>query len=270
MITLPHLADATWSIQVRDADTGDVLVEHNADEALQTASVGKLFALIEAARALEAGEIAADEPLTRTADDMLPYISLWDLLTQATLPFVDVCQLTAAVSDNTATNVLLRRVGLDAVQATTRELGFEKSWLLDRVRAERTPDLPETLSRGTARELCDLMTRLHAGDIISAGVSAQVRGWIGANVDVSMVAAPFNLDPLEHNLFDRGIWLINKTGTIPDARADVGIVRAETTGGQRALVYAAIANWTPDSDVLDDVLVTMRALGAELRAELLR
>lgn len=262
-MNLPTIAGIDWSIEVREL-SGEVLAEQASERALKTASVGKLFALIEAARALEAGQASPDEPLRRTADDMLPYISLWDLLAQQTLPFVDVCQLTAAVSDNTATNVLLRRIGLDAVQATTRELGFVDSCLLDRVRAERTPDLPPTLSMGSARELCDLMARLHNDDVVSPGVSQQVRQWIGANVDTSMVASAFNLDPLEHNLFDRGVWLINKTGSISTARADVGIVRTEA----RTIVYAVIANWASDAEVLDEVIAAMRQIGHDLRVEL--
>lgn len=265
MIELPELGASEWTISILDAAAATVLAEHDPGVALKTASVGKLFALIEAARALETGELDPAERLMRTADDMLPYISLWDLLDQADLSVRDLCQLTAAVSDNTATNVLLRRLGLPAVQATTRALGFERSRLLDRVRAERTPDLPETLSRGSGAELANLMVRLHRDDIISPQVSGQVRAWIGANVDTGLVAAPFGLDPLEHNLFDRGVWLINKTGSISTARADVGLIRTP----ERAIAYAVVANWADDTDPYDDVLAAMQAIGESIRALLL-
>ncbi len=36
----------------------------------------------------------------------------------------DLCLLIGAVSDNMATNMLLRRLGLDEVQRATRDLGF--------------------------------------------------------------------------------------------------------------------------------------------------
>ena len=68
------------------------------------------------------------------------------------------------------------------------------------------------------------MARLHRGDIVSPEVSARVLRWVAANADLSMVAAAFGLDPLAHAEPDRGVTLINKTGTISTVRADVGIV----------------------------------------------
>ncbi len=77
------------------------------------------------------------------------------------------------------------------------------------------------------------MARLHRGDIVSPEVSARVLRWVAANADLSMVAAAFGLDPLAHAEPDRGITLINKTGTISTVRADVGIVAASRRGGVR-------------------------------------
>ncbi len=85
------------------------------------------------------------------------------------------------------------------------------------------------------------MARLHRGDIVSPEVSARVLRWVAANADLSMVASAFGLDPLAHAEPDRGITLINKTGTISTVRADVGVV----SGPAAEVAYAVLASW-PD------------------------
>ena len=50
---------------VVDADTGEVLLSRSPDVVLPTASVAKVLVLAALARALEDGEVAADEVLAR-------------------------------------------------------------------------------------------------------------------------------------------------------------------------------------------------------------
>src|SRR5690606_13442739 len=133
----------------------------------------------------------------------------------AGLPVADLAVLVAAVSDNLATNVLLRRVGLDAVAATARSVGLRATALHDVVRDVRTPADPPALSSGSAAELAGLFARLAAGAAISAEVSATVNGWLATGTDLSMVAGALGLDPLAHVAADRSVVLRNKTGTDP-------------------------------------------------------
>jgi beta-lactamase class A len=71
----------------------------------------------------------------------------------------DLCWLLGGFSDNLATNVLVRRIGIEAVTATSTSLGFVRSALLDRVRDDRGLDDPWTLSAGCAGELSALMAK---------------------------------------------------------------------------------------------------------------
>jgi beta-lactamase class A len=259
---LPDLTpDATWSVCVRDASTSDVLVEHEPLAVLRTASVGKLFLLVEVAARAEAGTLDLDEELTWTDDDVVADSGLWYLMRQRALAIDDLCWLIGGVSDNLATNVLLRRVGIDVVEESSRGLGFERSALLDRVRDERGPDDPVTLSQGCAGELSDLMARLRRGEIVSAAVSGRVLRWVAANTDLSMTATAFGLDPLAHAEPDRGISLVNKTGTTSTVRADVGVV----SGPVAAVSYAVLANWDEGRDPRDQVLADMAAIGRVIR-----
>lgn len=251
---------------VRDAATSEVLVAEEPDLVLRTASIGKLFLLVEIARQAEEGALDLDEELTRTDDDAVADSGLWHLMRRDAFTVDDLCWLIGGLSDNLATNVLVRRIGIDAVTATSMSLGFVHSALLDRVRDDRGLDDPWTLSAGSADELSDLMARLHRGDIVSPEVSARVLGWIAANTDLSMVASAFGLDPLAHTEPDRGVALVNKTGTISTVRADVGV--AATPAG--AVAYAVVASWPDDAarDPRDRVLADMAAIGAAIRSHI--
>jgi beta-lactamase class A len=93
-----------------------------------------------------------------------------------------------------------------------------------------------------------------------------VLDWLRPGTDLSMVASAFGFDPLAHVLEDRGLRVINKTGTNRGVRADVGIAE----GPARRIAYAVLVNWTepatPDDRSRDRVLDAMRDIGAALRA----
>jgi beta-lactamase class A len=262
-VQLPELTpDVSWSVCVRDAVTSDVLAERDPMAVLRTASAGKIFLLVEVAAQAESGVLDLDEELAWTDEDVVADSGLWYLMRRRSLAIDDLCWLIGGVSDNLATNVLLRRVGVASIYVRTRTLGLERSELVDRVRDDRGPDDPPTLSRGRAGELSDLMARLRRGEIVSPAVSGRVLRWLAANTDLSMTASAFGLDPLAHAEPDRDITLVNKTGTISTARADVGIV----TGPNAAVAYAVLADWDEDPDPRDRVLADMAAIGHVIRA----
>lgn len=272
---LPAFDDArvAWSVRVVDVTTPstETLLDIHSARVLSTASVGKVLLLIEAARAIAAGKLAAGEPLTRTVEDAVADSGIWQHLNLDTLPAADVARLIGLASDNLATNVLLSRIGgVDAVARTARALGIEGISLRDRVRDMRTPHDPPRLSEASAAGLAALFARLVKDDDLPAGMSRQVLDWLASGLDLSMVAAAFGLDPLAHAAPDRGLTVINKTGTDAGVRADVGVV----TGPAGQLIYASIANWDASAegpgDLRDAVLDTMGLLGAALRDSVTR
>ena len=247
---------------------GVMIDEEAADLVHPTASIGKVFLLSEIAERMVIGlvdeqQIVQRDPLLAVGDS-----GLWQHLAQDSLPLVDACVLVAAVSDNWATNVLLDLVGLESVSNRARALGCVDSGLHDRVRNTRTAGDPPTLSTGTARELADVARRIHlaaAGESqagISPAAAALVERWLLTGVDLSMVAAPFRLDPLAHGAGTVRLW--NKTGTDTWIRADMGVAWNET----EAISYAAIATWEPGDDVRDLPFERMHALGSSLAARM--
>lgn len=224
---------------MRDA-SGAVVWQHDPAQVLRTASVGKILLLLETARQLAGGALDPGILLSR-GDDPVGDSGIWHVLRTGLLPLHDVAALVGALSDNLATNVLLRHVGLASVDALRRSVGLRDTRLLDEVRR--------------------LVHRMERGPEPAPG-SEQVVRWLSGNTDLSMVAGAFDLDPLAHRTADRPrIRLWNKTGTDDGVRADVGHVSRAGT----AYSFAVLANW--DSDLAEhgtDVGAAMGGVGASL------
>lgn len=254
----------TVSALAVDLDAGTVLFDHGADTALDTASVGKIFLLHRLLTEVDAGTRSLEERVTRRPVEWMDNSGLWYLLQADELSLYDVAALIGAVSDNAATNTLARVIGLPLVQEHTRALGYTDSALDDIVRWPLPPGAPRTLSHATARELVRFVQRTADAEDLTPSSADTLQRWLGAGMDLSMVASAFGLDPLAHYGFDRDIWLWNKTGTISTVRADMGLVMSPT----KRIAYAVIVNWPRDSAVRDDVLAVMRDAGLALRAAL--
>ncbi len=249
------------SASLADADTGEDLLGERADRVQRTASVGKLLLLIECATRFLTGELDPARPLSRTAGDTVADSGLWQHLRAGELPAGDLAVLVGAVSDNLATNVLLRAIDLGAVARLQARLGLVATALHDRVRDERGPGDPPALSTGSAAELTGLMVRLHRDELLGVrGVGPLVLSWLALDTDTSMVAGAFHLDPLAHVGADRGLRLAHKTGTDAGVRADVGLVG----GPARTVAYAVLAEF--DDAERDAALDAMREWGRAVRA----
>lgn len=246
-----------WSACVTDLDAGE-LDRLDAQQVLPTASVGKIFLLLTVADLIDRGELDAGEQLGPTPGDIVADSGLLQHFAGQRLAVGDLARLVGAVSDNLATNVLLRRVGLPAVAHLTGSLGVVDSGLIDYVRDQRRPgEHAWTLSHGTGAELCSIVEQLGRETLVSAAVSGRIVEWLTHNTDLSMVASALALDPLAHLGADpaTGIALFNKTGTDEGTRADVGMVQV----GERRVAYAVIARW--DGDDLVSRSAVLDAMG---------
>jgi beta-lactamase class A len=256
--------DIDWSICIRDA-AGREVAGRNADRSMKTASIGKLLLLVEVARQCAEGELSGTTLLGRDPELHVADSGIWQHLSVEQLSVHDLCVLVASVSDNLATNVLLKHVGLQRLSDLAGSLGLRHTALLDYVRDHRGPDDPETLSTGSASELSLVMSHLSCNELVSSIVSEQVNAWLTTNVDLSMVVSEFGLDPLAHGPSDRNVVIRNKTGADPGVRADVGMVGGNTVW----LSYAVIANWdASDPDLAASALSRMRDIGEILRTKI--
>lgn len=252
-----RLPGVRFSALAFDVDTGERVFAHHADDELDTASMGKVFLLHTTLQMMVEGRLDLGEQLQRRPAERVDESGIWYLMEQESLSIYDVAVLIGAFSDNFATNVLIRRVGLENVAAQVADLGYRNSGLHDFLRWPRPAKAPRTLSTGTAAELGDFMARHAKDEFWDESTNEIFRRWLGAGADTSMVASAFDLDPLAHYNYQRDVWVWNKTGTDSSIRADAGIVMTPW----RRVAYAVFANWEKGTDRVVEVMPIMREAG---------
>lgn len=249
------------SARATDLSTGEVLFSVDDHVVMPTASIGKVLLLVEVAARLQSGQLSPLVQLDRAPQDIVGDSGIWQHLQVPALPVADLAALVGATSDNLATNVLLRRVGLEAVSARTESLGLTRTALLDLVRDHRGPDDAPQLSVGSANELTWLFSALARGEVVDAQTSRQVISWLSLNSDFSLVSSAFGLDPHSHRHPEHGILLVNKTGTDEGVRSEVGVLRGPGAG-----VTYAVSTYFDDTTLPArlGVIDGMRTVGLDL------
>jgi beta-lactamase class A len=259
--TISTTPEIDWSICIRN-HAGHEVASHNPDISMKTASIGKLLLLAEVARQCDAGSLDGTKLLGRDPSLVVADSGIWQYLQVEKLSIHDLCVLVAGVSDNLATNVLLKHVGFQRLRELFKALGLTRTALLDYVRDDRGPDDLWTLSVGSAAELSSFMSQIARKELISQVVSEQLDAWLATGMDLSMVASAFGFDPLAHAESDRSFSIRNKTGTDTGIRADVGTIGRNSAW----FSYAVIANWeAADPSLRDTVLSRMNSIGRMLR-----
>ena len=256
-VDFERLPGVRFSALAHDIDSGERVFAHNENEELDTASMGKVFLLHTALQMHVGGTLNLQERLSRRPSERVDESGIWYLMEQNDLSIYDVAVLVGAFSDNFATNVLIRRVGLENVARQVEDLGYRNSGLHDFLRWPRPAKAPRTLSTGTAAEISNFMARHAKDEFWDESTNEIFRRWLGAGADTSMVASAFDLDPLAHYNYQRDVWVWNKTGTNGTIRADSGIAMTPT----RRVAYAVFANWEKDTDRVVDVMPIMREAG---------
>jgi beta-lactamase class A len=252
---------AQVSASVVDLNSGRTLLAIDDRIVLPTASIGKVLLLIEVSARLTSRDFSGFGILDKTPRDAVGDSGVWQHLQAPSLPVADLATLVGASSDNLATNVLLRQVGLAAVRARAESLGLMRTALLDLVRDSRGPDDAPQLSVGSTAELSWLFGALARSEVVDALTSQRVMGWLSLNTDLSLVASAFGLDPLSHRGPDHQTLLVNKTGTDVGVRAEAGALR----GASKAVSYAVSVQFNDDGLASRlRVLDAMRAVGYDL------
>lgn len=215
----------------------DRRVGHRADTPVPTASVIKLPVLLHIALAVDEGQLSWDELLPLSESVKVPGTGvLKELSSGLALCVRDLCVLMTALSDNTATNILLNHVSIAAVNDRIARLGYTHTRLLRQVFAPDTPaTLPFGLGATTANEMAGLLVRL---------ARKQLGGATAMDTTLHMLAMQQDRAAIPRLLPD-GWRYAGKTGSNPDLRSDVGLL---TDPAGRQVVLAAFCTAMPRVD----------------------
>lgn len=150
----------------KDLVTGDGF-QYNAQHPFVAASVIKLPILVNAFERMHTGEISADECITVRSEHHCPSCGALSYMHDGLqVTFLDLCTLMIILSDNTATNLLIDKLGVDSINQTMRRHGMKKSTLRRKLfDAEKSAQgIENTVTPG---EIAQLLERMYRGQLVS-------------------------------------------------------------------------------------------------------
>lgn len=283
-------------LAARHLESGQVL-SWRADEPFRTASTIKVGIHVAVIRRARLGLLDLDAPAGLRATDQLGGSGVLGVLRPGLRCTVsDLCTLMIAVSDNTATNMLIDLCGgAAAVSEDLAALGFGGIRLNRRLTlpppllvagARQAPDQGGTAREATEpgaagpagaapdgpapapelatvspAEFCRLMAGLHAGSVIDEQASAEIINVLRHQQHQALFPRAYLdiAEPGDPPGLD-GPAMAHKTGSIGGCRADTGLLYLPDGGG--TVAYSAVA------DRLADRTMTALAEGEQLLGRL--
>ncbi len=188
-----------------------------ADELFSAASVIKLPLFMHILREGHAGRMSMEEKLLVTDEDKVPVCGALTLFTSSVEADVrTLCRLMISISDNTATNRLIRYASLQGAAEGFRAMGLEKT-RLKRMLFDYKAAQAGLQNKICLREMGMLLEQLYHGSFVSPEVSQEA-------LDVLL------LQQVDHKLNGKlcgTVPIAHKTGEDDDLSNDVGIVYAK-------------------------------------------
>jgi beta-lactamase class A len=234
------------ALAVKNLETGESYFL-NADEVMPTASLIKVAVLIEAYQQVQEGKLKLTDRVTLRAADKVPGSGiLTDHFSDgANFSLRDAVRLMIAFSDNTATNLVLDRTSIVAVNERMEAWGFPNTKINAKVfRGSTTSVAPERTRRyglgsTTAREMVRLMEELQLGQRCRPALKQAMLNHLTKNADKDKFK----------RLLPSDVVVAHKDGSTNDTRTDAGLIH--TRGGIVAVCVLTTDNkdhrWLQDN-----------------------
>ncbi len=218
---LSHVAqqlNGVMGFAIKDLATGDGFFLH-PDTVFPQASSIKLTVLLELLRQDQAGKLSLDEKHTilrreMTVGDDEPIITMLGDGT-VTMSLRDLATFMVVLSDNSATNILIDRVGMENVNAEIARLGLKQTKLrrhmIDLEAAKRGDE-----NVSTPREMLTLLEKIHAGGVLDAAHTQEY---------FRLLRLPKPSTQSEfHNALPPNVPIADKPGELEAVRCDTGLI----------------------------------------------
>ena len=248
-------------VAVTHLGTGETIAV-NADMRFPTASAIKTAILVEAYQQIADGKLRKDQLVTLPEDVKVGGSGVLHSMRAGSQWSVgDLLYLMIALSDNTATNLVVGLVGTKNVVARMDALGLKETRLYRPTFRGGHPDVfPDEerdygLGSSTPRETAKLMELIARGKAVSPDASSEMKALLGKQQDHDMIP---RLLPT-----DGTVEFFGKSGTdeekLPDASGRKGAVRVDSgivttkSGSWVIAIYARRVKddrWSVDNDAL--------------------
>ena len=231
------------------------------DLPVKTASIIKIGILLDAAEQICAGKATLDERLVLTKANQVEGSGvLGELTPPIALTLRDVLTLMVILSDNTATNMAIDRLGLAHINATLGAAGLKQTWLYKKVYVPATGPMPADqpffgLGKTTPREMASIMERFAECRLGPEGATPKPTDGPICGAILHMLrnqqdrnSLPRYLESLDTS--EHGSAIANKTGALDQVRNDVALIASKNG----PIVIAAFTfnntdqRWTGDNE----------------------
>ena len=210
-----HL-DGVMGIAIEDLATGDHFFLHE-DEVFAQASSIKITVLANLYLQVQQGKLKLTDPYTVQSSDLVADSDIMNGLTPGVtrLTLRDLATMMVAVSDNSAANVLIDRVGMSNVNAMLDSLGLTHTRLRRKMMdLAAAKEGRENIS--TPREMMTLLDAIYRGNVLNKESTADFFAMLSTNKD-SWIPRDLPAD----------LKVANKPGSLEAVRNDSGIVFVE-------------------------------------------
>lgn len=242
------------SLYAKNLQTG-VIYTLAGDDPVRTASTIKFPIMIECFAEAAEGKLDLATPITLTEEEKVSGSGiLQDLSAGREYPLRDLIMLMITLSDNTATNLIIDRIGGNAVNARMAKLGLEQTRCMRKILGDGNQLQPFVsgvsdegakaenkrwgIGRSSPHEMVILLEKLYRGELVDKSASAQMLEILKKQRDHSSIGRD-----------TEDLVIANKSGALAALRSDVGIVFSKDGPVAMAITVDGMPepNWSPDN-----------------------
>ncbi len=208
--------DGVMGVAVLDLSDGHRYLLHANDVFPQASSI-KICVLAELYRQAQQGKLKLTDLYTVNGSDLVPDSDIMGGLTPGVtrITLRDLATMMVAVSDNSATNVLIDRVGMDNVNALLNSLGLHETRLRRKMMdVKAASEGRENVS--TPAEMMNLLEALYRGKVLNKEMTE----------DFFKVLSTHKDSWIPRDLAD-DLKIANKPGALEGVRNDSGVIFVE-------------------------------------------
>jgi beta-lactamase class A len=200
------------------------------DQPVRTASTIKLAIMVECFSEAAEGKLKWTEPLKVTEEEKVSGTGVVQELSDGVeLPIRDLMHLMIVVSDNTATNLILNRIGGNAVNSRMAQLGFQQTRVMRKILGDganlkpyptgvtEEGAKPENkrwgIGRSSPHEMVTILEKLYRGELVDKAASEEM---------IAVLKRQQYHEGIGRDMKD--VTIASKSGALDHLRSDVGIV----------------------------------------------